>query len=148
MFSYVCSLKVSEPQVIESKTWTVVKFPYLNENESSDEYRMHEPPAGLINWKTDARSGIITPVAPGWGVAAGMVQFADGGDADEFRTQFMRTPGNDTTATQHVRDTVGGDFYNTMWPMYFKPDFGLVLRVYHNASTALNLTTAEFKILI
>ncbi|QZE11747.1 hypothetical protein SEA_KARP_179 [Streptomyces phage Karp] len=152
MFNYVCSLKVDEdsPQVIPKNTWTIVGFPYTATSESSDEWDMHKAPVPLTNWKTDLKSGLITPNAPGWGILAGMVQFADGGDATEFRTQFIRDPYGvaDTTATIHWATSVGGDYFATNWPFYLRPEQSVALRVYHNASTALELTTAEFKVLL
>jgi hypothetical protein len=151
MFNYVCSLKVSESQIISPNQWTIVKFPY--NTESSDEYGMHETPAGVTNWKTDARSGLITPIAPGWGIMAGMAQFTDGEDATEFRTQFIRDPLNpdvagDTTATTHWATSPGGDYFATSWPIYFRPEFPMAFRVCHNASSSLALSLAEFKVLI
>jgi hypothetical protein len=153
MFSYVCSLKADEasPQVIQKNTWTVVGFPYTLTSESSDEWDMRKVPSPLTNWKTDSKSGLITPTAPGWGILAGMVQFGDAGDATEFRTQFIRDPLGEepnTTATTHWATSVGGDFFVTAWPFYLRPEQPVALRVHHNASTSLELSLAEFKVLI
>lgn len=143
-FSYVCSLKVEgHKQVIPRKTWTLVQYPGKG-TESSDAHNMHDDKA------TGNQSGLITVKGPGgWGILAAMAQWVDPKDATETRIQFIRDPyGNpDTTATNHVARTPGGDYYTLVWPLHLPAGRPHAMRVYHNASSSLTLDLAELKLM-
>lgn len=163
----VCSLKVAIPQLIQPDTWTIVRFPFDATGESTDPLNMHSatrpaPGGPVSNWATDDRSGLIWPSRSGWGELKGIAQWAAAGaqlnpmDATEYRDQFVRNPLGyagggttaDTTATDHRPPTPGGQFFTKSWGIFVDPAVPLALRVYHNASEALNLTLAEFKLSI
>lgn len=163
----VCSLKVAIPLLVQPDTWTIVRFPFDATGESTDPLNMHTPshaaPGGPVSdWSTDDRSGLIWPSRTGWGELKGIMQWAAAGaqkapmDATEYRDQFVRNPLSyagagpavDTTATDHRPPTPGGQFFTKAWGIFVDPTVPLALRVYHNASSALNLTLAEFKLSI
>jgi hypothetical protein len=163
----VCSLKVAIPQLIQPDTWTIVRFPFDATGESTDTLNMHSatrpaPGGPVADWSTDDRSGLIWPSRAGWGELKGIAQWAAAGaqlnpmDATEYRDQFVRNPLSyagagpavDTTATDHRPPTPGGQFFTKSWGIFVDPTVPLAMRVYHNASEALNLTLAEFKLSI
>lgn len=163
----VCSLKVAISQLVQPDTWTIVRFPFDATGESTDTLNMHSatrpaPGGPVSNWATDDRSGLIWPSRVGWGELKGIAQWAAAGaqlnpmDATEYRDQFVRNPLSyvgagpavDTTATDHRPPTPGGQFFTKSWGIFVDPTVPLAMRVYHNASSALNLTLAEFKLSI
>lgn len=163
----LCSLKVAIPQLIPPNVWTIVRFPFDATGESTDTLNMHSatrpaPGGPVADWSTDDRSGLIWPSRSGWGVLLGIAQWAAAGvqadpsDGTEYRDQFVRNPLSfpgagtavDTTATDHRAPTPGGQFFTKQWGINVDPTVPLALRVQHNASAALNLTLAEFKLSI
>ncbi|MCC9686851.1 hypothetical protein E4N64_14205 [Streptomyces sp. MNU103] len=152
----VASLISTTPQTITpGTTYQIVRFPF--DSESFDPAGMHEAaqPDGytVTNWATDDRSGLIWPPMRGWGTLYAALQFAEAGDATEFRSQFVRDPlnistGQDTTATEHRADTVGGEFWTRTWGLVVNPMTPLAVRVAHNASGPLDVTLAEFKLVV
>ncbi|MEU9576328.1 hypothetical protein [Streptomyces chilikensis] len=153
----ICSLKADVPQLIQpGTTYQTLRFPF-GAAESTDPHEMHQAvqPDGYVvaNWATDDRSGLIWPSVRGWGHLYAMIQWADTSDATEHRDQFVRDPlalagPSDTTATEHRATTVGGEFYVKTWGVVTNPGVPLAVRVAHNATSALNVTLAEFKLVI
>lgn len=163
----LCSLKVAISQLIPPDVWTIVRFPFDATGESTDPLNMHSatrpaPGGPVADWSTDDRSGLIWPSRTGWGELKGIMQWAAAGvqtapnDATEYRDQFVRNPlgyagagpAVDTTATDHRPPSPGGQFFTKAWGINVDPAVPLALRVQHNASAALNLTLAEFKLSI
>lgn len=162
-----CSLKVAIAQPVPPDTWTIVRFPFDATGESTDPLNMHSatrpaPGGPVSDWSTDDRSGLIWPSRTGLGFMFGMPQWAAAGvqasvaDGTEYRHQFVRNPLGyagggttaDTTGTNHLAATPGGQYFTTGWPILVDPAVPLALRVYHNASNTVNLTLAEFKLAI
>lgn len=142
-FTNACSLISSTTLSVPPATWTIAQF-IGSASESSDVSNWHDAAA------TGSPSGYITPNVSGWGLVAGEAQWSSSGDATEFRMQFIRDPAGimDTTGTNHVADTPGGDYMTTVWPMYVDSGTAYAFRVQHNASTNLTLTLAQFKVLV
>lgn len=155
----VCSLKRDFSQLIQpGSTYQIVRFPF-GAAEPTDEFGMHQiqQPDGYVidagNWDSDDRSGLIWPSVDGWGTLQALIQWAVPSDASEYRDQFVRDPLEiyspaDTTATDHRPPTPGGQFWTKVWGIAVHPDVPLALRVTHNASAPLDLTLAEFKLVI
>lgn len=145
MTEHFCSLKVDEPQSIPPNVWTIVRFPY--DGESSDLEGMHVDTG--TPWAADPSSGLITPPDAGrvghWWATAQW----EPGNYTELRGQFCRDPLGatlDTTGTVHDAPSPGMQCFT--YPHTFKtdPERPVAFRVFHNASTARQLTLAEFKL--
>ncbi|WP_431952223.1 hypothetical protein [Actinacidiphila sp. bgisy167] len=153
----VCSLKVDTPQSIQpGTTYQIVRFPF-GTAEPADRSTMHQvvQPDGYVitNWATDDRSGLIWPSKSGWGHLYSLLQWEAG--ATEYRDQYVRDPLNlgsptpsDTTATDHRPPSVGAQFWTKGHGIFVNPQTPIALRVTHNAPNPINLTLAEFKLVI
>ncbi|WP_448316769.1 hypothetical protein [Streptomyces sp. CO7] len=154
---HLSSLKVSTPQRIQpGSTYRIVRFPF-GSAESTDPHGMHQAaqPDGrtVTDWASDDRSGLIWPSVRGWGQLYAMLQWAESTGATEYRDQFARDPLElagpvDTTATEHRAPTIGGEYWVKVWGIVCNPGVPLAVRVTHNAPHPINLTFAEFKLVI
>jgi hypothetical protein len=157
----VCSLITSGPQPIKPKTYTIVRFPF-GTAESTDTLNMHAASRGgtygslaAANWKAEDRAGLIFPSRSGWAQLTAMIQW-DAGDSGqrEYRDQFVRDPLGytsdpvNTTATEHRPPSLGMQCFAKSWTIAVNPDTPLALRVYHDGTQPLNVSLAEFKLII
>lgn len=148
---HVCSLKVEEPQEIPPGGYHIVVFPYGDE-ESYDPDNMHRAQRGY--GYPDPHSGLIHPAHDSWAQLYAMIQWESDDDlpqsqrATEYRDQFIRDPfgEQDTTCTEHRRQTAGMQCFAKTWGMFVHPDVPLALRVAHNGATTQRLVLAEFKL--
>jgi hypothetical protein len=77
----------------------------------------------------------------------------DAGGYSELRDRFVRDPldlttGYDSTCTEDHPPTPGGQYRAKTWGMFVHPGTPIGLLVKHDASKAVNLTFAEFKLAI
>ncbi|MEU0838951.1 hypothetical protein ABZ370_05695 [Streptomyces sp. NPDC005962] len=151
----ICSLIVTEPQVIPPGGYRVVRFPF-GTAESYDALGMHQvvQPDGytIRNWRTDNRAGLIWPSADGWGSLTAMIQWEAGGYS-ELRDRFVRDPlglstGADSTATDHRPRSPGVQCFTKHHEIFVHPGTPLALMVSHNSSASTRLVLAEFKLAI
>lgn len=150
MKQYVCSLKVDVPQTIPKNTWTVVRFPYDEVNESYDAESMHTLVQGGVEYPYPAspQSGLIYPASDGpFARLDWMVQW-ENDYASEYKDQLCRDPFGiaDTTATSHRPPSPGMQCFTGSWDIFVHPDVPLALRVAHNHTSSLKLVLAEFKL--
>lgn len=154
----VCSLVVNEPQSIPADgAYHIVKFPF-GTGESYDDAGMHQMarPDGytISDWRRDDRSGLIWPTFDGWGELHALMYW-DAGDYGETRDRFVRDPlnlpgstGYNSTCTEDHPPTPGGQYRAKHWGIFVHPGTPLGLLVKHDASKAVNLAFAEFKLVI
>lgn len=151
----ICSLIVTEPQVIPPGGYRVVRFPF-GTAESYDALGMHQvvQPDGytIRDWRTDNRAGLIWPSADGWGSLTAMIQWEAGGYS-ELRDRFVRDPlglstGADSTATDHRPRSPGVQCFTKHHEIFVHPGTPLALMVSHNNSASTRLVLAEFKLAI
>ncbi|KPI08341.1 hypothetical protein OK074_3638 [Actinobacteria bacterium OK074] len=152
---HVCSLIVDVPQPIPNDgEYHVLRFPFTA--ESYDAYTMHQAvqPDGttVTDWSTSDRSGLIWPDQDGWGSLTGVIYW-DSGDYTEVRDRFVRDPlnlstGYDSTATEDWAITPGGQYRHKSHEMFVHPGTPVSLMVRQNASTAVAVSFAEFKLAI
>ncbi|WP_157251135.1 hypothetical protein [Nonomuraea typhae] len=154
MPNHVCSLIARSPQLIPAgPNYTLLRFPYgSTTGESYDADGMHNPaqPDGVTSAYPDLRSGLIWPAHDAWAQLYAMVQWEDG-TYDEVRDRFTRDPlalfgPPDSTCTEDYAATPGGQYRSKSWGMFVHPGVPLGLMVRHNASTAVAVTLAEFKL--
>lgn len=151
----ICSLIVTEPQVIPPGGYRVVRFPF-GTAESYDALGMHQvvQPDGytIRDWRTDNRAGLIWPSADGWGSLTAMIHWEAGGYS-ELRDRFVRDPlglstGADSTATDHRPRSPGVQCFTKHHEIFVHPGTPLALMVSHNNSASTRLVLAEFKLAI
>ena len=153
----VCSLKADVCQAIpDDGQYHVVRFPF-GSAESYDRWEMHQvqQPDGYVvsDWATDDRSGLIWPVRDGWGHLYAMIHW-DAGCYSELRDQYVRDPLGltrdpaNTTATDHRAPTPGANCFTKSHGIFVHPGVPLAVRVAQNSGGDVNLTLAEFKLLI
>jgi hypothetical protein len=152
---HVCSLIVRDEQTIPPNVYTLLRFPY-GDNESYDSENMHALTRDGRDhpYPSDPVSGLIFPAHDAWAQVYGMVQWASDDDrpagerATEYRDQIVRDPlgAPDSTCTQHRPASPGIQCFAKSWGMFVHPDVPLGLLVAHNAASALRVTLAEFKI--
>jgi len=153
---YVCSLIVNEPQSIPAdRAYHVVRFPF-GSAESYDDHGMHQTaqPDGhtVTDWRRDDRSGLIWPAVDGWGELHALMYWGDG-DYSEVRDRFVRDPlslstGYDSTCTEDHPPTPGGQYRAKSWGIFVHPGTPIGLLVTHTAPDPVDLTFAEFKLVI
>ena len=157
----VVSLKAAVPQSIPADgQYHLLKFPF--DTESYDPWGMHSPlqpdayRMSPSSWATQPRSGLVWPCWPdgvrGWGTVYGLVYWA-AGDYTEVRSRIVRDPlgiatGYDSTCTEDHVASPGGQFRAKNWGLFVDPQTPLGLMVRHNASDAVDVTLAEFKLVI
>jgi hypothetical protein len=158
----IVSLKVETPQSIPADgQYHLVKFPY--DTESYDPWGMHNPlqpdayKVPTSSWATQPRSGLVWPCWPdgvrGWGTVHGLVYWEAGGYS-EVRSRIVRDPlgltakGYDSTCTEDHVATVGQQFRPKNWGLFIDPQTPLGLMVKHNAFGPVDVTLAEFKLVI
>ena len=156
MAVHVCSLIRSRTQSIPADgKYHVLRFPF-GDAESYDEEGMHQvqQPDGheVVDWDSDARSGLIWPSADGWGALTAMIQWADGAYT-ELRDRFVRDPldlagGADSTATDHRPRSVGMQCFTKHHEIFVHPGTPLGLLVSHNGASARQIVHAQFKLAI
>lgn len=151
MPTYVCSLKMDQPQSIPAGSgYTIVRFPF---DESYDPHDMHpqvQPDTGQAVDYASPRAGLIWPAHDAWARLDALLYW-EAGDYDEVRDRFVRDPldlstGYDSTCTEDRQATVGGQFNAKSWPMFVHPGTPLAVLVRHNAPVAVRLMLAELKL--
>jgi hypothetical protein len=153
----VVSLISDTPQSIPADgEYHLLRFPYAIGEESYDAWGMHDamqPDAySVSSWSRDDRSGLVWPSKNGWGTVHGLVYWEAGGYT-EVRSRVVRDPlgiagGYDSTCTEDDAATPGGQYRAKTWGLFVNPSTPLGLMVRHNASTAVKVTLAEFKLVI
>lgn len=155
MRQHVCSLIVKKPQLIPPNKWTIVKFPYGDENESYDQDNMHALERGGRSYPYPASevSGLIYPKHDGpFAHLNAMIQWEEARVAREYRDQFCRDPLGatkdpvNTTATDHRPPSPGLQCFTKSWDLFVHPNVPLALRVAHNYSRPINLVLVELKL--
>ncbi|WP_309484603.1 hypothetical protein [Streptomyces himalayensis] len=106
----------------------------------------------VTDWRADDRSGLIWPIAPGWGFLSAMIQWEPGGYV-ELRDRFTRDPLGlygppDSTATDHRPPSRGMQSFTKVWQMKVHPSTPLGLLVAHDDDVPRRVTLAEFKLVI
>ncbi|RFU87258.1 hypothetical protein DY218_07775 [Streptomyces triticagri] len=161
----ICSLKwdveQSPPQNIDydSDGYHLVRFPYEQDEESYDPWKMHDPAQGGGDPSEfpDGRSGLIWPSHEGWGVLSAMVFWEPDSRPSEYRARFVRDPldagsGYDSTATTDSAPTGGGQYRSYVWQMFVHKGVPLGLKVSArgraDAKIATPLMHAQFKLAI
>ncbi|GAA3830305.1 hypothetical protein ACFS5L_13980 [Streptomyces phyllanthi] len=151
----------SGPQKItyDKDGYHLVRFPYGENEESYDPWKMHDPAKGGQKPAKfpEARSGLIWPSHEGWGVLSAMVFWEADVRAVEYRARFVRDPlgassGYDSTATSDSTITRGGQYRTYIWQMFVnrKTPLGLKIsaRGLRDGKIATPITLAEFKLAI
>lgn len=148
----VVSLQETTDQLIQPRTWTLVRYSY-GSLESYDPWNMHDPvqPDGSIvtDWKNDDRSGLIWPSKPGIGSL--ICDFIwPAGNYSEIREQFVRDPLGtpDYTSVEHRGLSPGAQYFAKHHAIFVNPSTPIGVLVYHDASTAVNLVYSQFKLVI
>lgn len=149
---HVCSLQETVNQSIPPNTWTLVRYSY-GSLESYDAWDMHSPnqPTGspVTDWQTDDRSGLIWPSKSGWAdLLCDFIWAA--GDYNEIRDQFVRDPLGtpDVTSVEHRPPSPGAQYFAKHHGIFVNTSTPVGVQVYHNASTAVDLTYSQFKVVI
>jgi hypothetical protein len=156
MVQRVCSLKTGGQQVIGSKEWTTIRFPY--DTEPYDPTGMHtrDLPALIAPVQSsDPESGLIWPEHDAWAHMQGfMVWKAQSGIpvGSRFtyaRCRFSRDPFgiNDTTATDGVSAAPSdiSTSHPASWDFWVHPGVPIGFQVWHNAPEPRVLSIGEFK---
>jgi hypothetical protein len=150
----VCSLIVSESQIVPAgDQYHLVRFPF-GAAESSDEHHMHEAqqPDGVSTTFLDDRAGLIWPSADGWGELKALMYWAPDGYR-EVRSRFVRDPlnlagGADSTCTEDSPATPGAQFRAKAYAIFVHVGTPLALMVRHDGPSPVALTHAQFKLAI
>lgn len=155
LIEVACSLKfdTDQDQWIQPGDYQIVRFPF-HPIESSDVYDMHpiiQPDNGQSITVASQRSGLIWPEHSQWARLWGLLYWADG-PYTEVRDRFVRDPlglssGYDSTCTEDHAKTGGGQYIAKAWEAKTYPGTPWALMVKHNASEAVKLDFAEFKMI-
>lgn len=150
-----CSLKfdTDQDQWIQPGDYQIVRFPF-GSVESSDVYDLHpviQPDTQASTSLSSQRAGLIWPKHERWATLWGLMYWADG-PYTEVRSRFVRDPlnlssGYDSTCTEDDQSNPGGQYRAKSWAAKVYPGTPWALMVRHNASSAVKLDFAEFKMI-
>lgn len=152
-FCSVGTSLVEHQQEIAPGGYHVVRFPYADKAEYTDEWNMHDrrhPDAYVVqDWTADDRSGFIWPNAEGWGCLEANIHW-EAGDYTELRDRFVRDPEGvpDSTATDHRAPTTGLQAFTKQHWLKVRPAVPLVLMVSHDSTTPKKIVMAQFKLTV
>lgn len=151
MPDHACSLIVKAPQSIPRNAYTPVRFPYDAAGEPADADGMHvEVVDGVpYPYPTAPESALIRPAHDAWALVVGAFQF-EPGDYTEIRHRINRDPfgpAPDWTATTHLAPSPGMQCCTFTWGMHVSVGVPLAMEIHHNASTAIDMVLAEFKVI-
>jgi hypothetical protein len=150
----ICSLILTETQMVPAgEQYHVVRFRF-GATESYDEHRMHEArqPDGVSTTFAHDRAGLIWPSMDGWGELKALMYWAPGGYR-ETRSRFVRDPlnlagGTDSTCTEDSPASPGAQFRAKAWGIFVRVGTPLALMVRHDGPSSVALTHAQFKLAI
>lgn len=150
MTQVVCSLITGGSQSIPPNVYTPLRFPF--NAESADAFDLHptvQPDTGETITSTNPRASLIWPKHTAWATLSGLVYW-DPDDYTEVRDRFVRDPlnlttGYDSTCTEDHPPTPGGQYRAKNWPIFVHPNTPVALLVRHDASSAVAVSFAEFK---
>ncbi|WP_435244961.1 hypothetical protein [Streptomyces tendae] len=152
MTVYVCSLSASPDQLIQPGTYTLLTFPF--EEDQLDYQLMHQPaqPDGFAATSCDPRSGLIWPSCEGWGSLTAEFSWEPGGYS-EIRDQFVRDPLGlagepNATALVHRPLSPGWQIIGKHHEIMVHPGVPLGVQVWHNDTVPRKVTYAQFKLAI